>query len=221
MNQTSPLPILWSFRRCPYAMRARLAIAAAGIAVELREILLRDKPAAFLAASAKATVPVLQCAGGRVIDQSRDIMFWALDQHDPDGWLAPVHADRDHVEAFFERLDGPFKTHLDRYKYASRFDPDEALAHRRSGAATLAGFEQLLAGQPALSGAHPGLLDFASLPFVRQFRIADPDWFDAQPWPHLHRWLADFLNSPRFAAIMRKYSPWQEGAPGVSFPSDP
>ena len=94
MNQTSSLPILWSFRRCPYAMRARLAIAAAGIAVELREILLRDKPATFLAASAKATVPVLQCAGGRVIDQSRDIMFWALDQHDPDGWLAPVHADR-------------------------------------------------------------------------------------------------------------------------------
>ena len=221
MNQTSPLPILWSFRRCPYAMRARLAIAAAGIAVELREILLRDKPAAFLAASAKATVPGLQCPGGRVIDQSRDIMFWALDQHDPDGWLAPVHANRDYVEAFFERLDGPFKTHLDRYKYASRFDPDEALAHRRSGAATLAGFEQLLTGQPALSGAHPGLLDFASLPFVRQFRIADPDWFDAQPWPHLHSWLADFLNSPRFAAIMRKYSPWQEGAPGVSFPSDP
>ena len=100
-------------------------------------------------------------------------------------------------------------------------DPDEALAHRRSGAATLAGFEQLLTGQPALSGAHPGLLDFASLPFVRQFRIADPDWFDAQPWPHLHRWLADFLNSPRFAAIMRKYNPWQEGALGVSFPSGP
>ena len=221
MNQESPLPILWSFRRCPYAMRARLAIAAAGIVVELREILLRNKPKTFLAVSAKATVPVLQCVDGQVIDQSRDIMFWALDQHDPEGWLAPIHADRDYFELFFERLDGPFKTHLDRYKYASRFDPDESLAHRRSGAATLAGFEQQLTGQPALSGAHPGLLDFASLPFVRQFRIADPDWFDAQPWPHLHSWLADFLNSPRFAAIMRKYSPWQEGAPGVSFPSDP
>ena len=219
MNQTSSVPILWSFRRCPYAMRARLAILAAGIAVELREIRLRDKPAAFLAASAKATVPVLQCVNGRVIDQSRDIMFWALYQHDPDGWLAPVHADRDHVEAFFERLDGPFKTHLDHYKYASRFDPEEALAHRRRGASTLAGFEKLLTGQPALSGTHPGLLDYASLPFVRQFRIADSDWFDAQPWPNLHRLLADFLDSPRFAAIMEKYSPWQEGAPGVSFPS--
>ena len=220
MNQTSPFPILWSFRRCPYAMRARLAIAAAGITVELREILLRDKPLAFLAASAKATVPVLQCADGRVIDQSRDIMFWALDQHDPDGWLAPVHADGDHVEVFFARLDGAFKMHLDRYKYASRFNPDEAIAHRRWGAATLADFEQVLTAQPALSGSHPGLLDFASLPFVRQFRIADSYWFDTQPWPHLHRWLADFLGSPRFAAIMRKYSPWQEGAPGVSFPSD-
>ena len=202
-------------------MRARLAIAASGMAVELREILLRDKPAAFLAASAKATVPVLQCAGGRVIDQSRDIMFWALDQHDPDGWLAPFSADRDHVEAFFERLDGPFKMHLDRYKYASRLDSDESVSHRQEGAVTLAGFEQLLTVQPALSGAHQGLLDFASLPFVRQFRIADPDWFDAQPWPHLHRWLADFLNSRRFAVIMRKYSLWREGAPGVSFPSDP
>jgi glutathione S-transferase len=186
MSQKAPLPILWSFRRCPYAMRARLAIAAAGITVELREILLRDKPAAFLAVSDKATVPVLQCTDGRVIDESRDIMLWALDQHDPEGWRAPLDADSGHVDAFFDRLDGPFKTHLDRYKYASRFDPDAALTHRTTGAATLADFDQLLASQPALSGAHLALLDFASLPFVRQFRIADPDWFQAQPWPHLH-----------------------------------
>ena len=221
MSQKAPLPILWSFRRCPYAMRARLAIAAAGITVELREILLRDKPAAFLAVSDKATVPVLQCTDGRVIDESRDIMLWALDQHDPEGWRAPLDADSGHVDAFFDRLDGPFKTHLDRYKYASRFEPDAALTHRTTGAATIADFDQLLASQPALSGAHLALLDFASLPFVRQFRMADPDWFDAQPWPHLHHWLLDFLDSSRFAAIMQKYSPWQEGTPGIMFPADP
>ena len=114
---------------------------------------------------------------------------------------------------FLNRLDGPFKTHLDRYKYASRFDPDEALAHRRSGAATLAGFEQQLTGQPALSGAHLGLLDFASLPFVRQFRIADPDWFDAQPRPHLHRWLADFL---QLASLCRDHAEIQPLAGGCA-----
>ncbi len=211
-------PILWSFRRCPYAMRARLAISSAGVTVELREILLRDKPMSFLAASAKATVPVLQCVDGRVIDQSRDIMVWALDQNDPEGWLTPPYVDSGHVDAFFDWLDGPFKAHLDRYKYASRFDLDARLAHRANGAFTLAEFDRLLADQTALSGAQPALLDFASLPFIRQFRIADPEWFDAQPWPNLHRWLTEFLASARFAAIMLKYSPWQEGASGVIFP---
>jgi glutathione S-transferase len=221
MSQKAPLPILWSFRRCPYAMRARLAIAAAGITVELREILLRDKPAAFLAVSDKATVPVLQCTDDRVIDESRDIMLWALDQHDPEGWRAPLDADSGHVDAFFDRLDGPFKTHLDRYKYASRFDPDAALTHRTTGAATLADFDQLLASQPALSGAHLALLDFASLPFVRQFRIADPNWFDNQSWPHLHAWLGGFLDSARFLLMMQKYPQWSPDGQSIAFPPQP
>ena len=110
------LPVLWSFRRCPYAMRARLAIAASGQQVLLREILLRDKPAAFVAASPKATVPVLQLADGTVIDESRDIMMWALNQSDPDAWLAVWHRDQDAALRFLDQLDGPFKAHLDRYK---------------------------------------------------------------------------------------------------------
>ncbi|MEK9760405.1 MAG: glutathione S-transferase [Candidatus Puniceispirillum sp.] len=214
------LPVLWSFRRCPYAMRARLAIAASGQPVVLREILLRDKPTAFVAASPKATVPVLQLADGTVIDESRDIMMWALTQCDPDGWLAVWQRDQDAALRFLDHLDGPFKAHLDRYKYASRYDKSAAVMHRDSGAAFLGDLDRSLSGQAALSGAAMGVLDFASLPFVRQFRIADPQWFDAQPWPHLHRWLASFLTSPRFARIMHKYTPWDAAASPVLFPPD-
>ena len=214
------LPVLWSFRRCPYAMRARLAIAASGQQVVLREILLRDKPAAFVAVSPKATVPVLQLADGTVIDESRDIMMWALTQSDPDGWLAVWQRDKDAALRFLDQLDGPFKAHLDRYKYASRYDKSAAVMHRDSGAAFLGDLDRSLSGQAALSGAAMGVLDFASLPFVRQFRIADPQWFDAQPWPHLHRWLAAFLTSPRFARIMHKYAPWDSAASPVLFPPE-
>ena len=199
-------------------MRARLAVCSAGIQVELREILLRDKPEAFLQASPKGTVPVVELADGTVIEESLDVMQWALARNDPDGWLDVQHRDPEGTAAFLDALDGPFKTHLDRYKYASRFDPEAALKHREAGAAMLAEFDAKLADQPSLSGKKNGLLDFASLPFVRQFRIADPVWFDAQPWPHLHHWLQPFLASGQFAAVMNKYAVWQEGGVGVTFP---
>ena len=216
--------IFWSFRRCPYAMRARLAIAVSGIEVELREILLRDKPEAFRAASAKATVPVLQSGDGKVLQESRDIMFWALNHSgDPENWLAPYHADREGTLAFLDRLDGPFKTDLDRYKYATRFaDTKEGIAetqitHRTKGAILLSELNDILSQQQALSGAQMGLLDFATLPFIRQFRLADMHWFDSQDWPYLHRWLSHFLVSDRFTRIMEKYPPWQAGQSGVRF----
>ena len=120
--------------------------------------------------------------------------------------------------AFLDALDGPFKTHLDRYKYASRFDPETALMHREAGAAMLAEFDAKLGSQPSLSGEKNGLLDFATLPFVRQLRIADPVWFDAQPWPYLNRWLQTFLASGQFASVMKKYAVWQEGGEGSLFP---
>jgi glutathione S-transferase len=199
-------------------MRARLAVCSAGIQVELREILLRDKPEAFLKASPKGTVPVLELFDGTVLEESRDVMQWALARNDPDGWLDVQHRDPEGAAAFLDALDGPFKTHLDRYKYASRFDPEAALKHREEGAAMLAEFDAKLATQPSLSGTKNGLLDFATLPFVRQFRIPDPVWFDAQPWPHLHHWLQAFLESRQFASVMKKYAVWQEGGVGVTFP---
>ena len=218
MGEPKRHPVFWSFRRCPYAMRARLAVCSAGIEVELREILLRDKPDAFLRASPKATVPVVELGDGTVLEESRDVMQWALAQNDPDAWLAVQHRDPQGTAIFLDALDGPFKTHLDRYKYASRFDPKAALEHRGAGATMLADFDAKLGSQPSLSGEKNGLLDFAALPFVRQFRIADPTWFDAQPWPHLHHWLQAFLQSRQFASVMRKYAVWQEGGDGVTFP---
>jgi glutathione S-transferase len=218
IEKTTRHPVFWSFRRCPYVMRARLAVCSAGIQVELREILLRDKPEAFLQASPKGTVPVVQLADGTVLEESRDVMQWALARNDPDGWLDVQHRDPEGTAAFLDALDGPFKTHLDRYKYASRFDPEAALKYREAGVAMLAEFDAKLAAQPSLSGKKNGLLDFASLPFVRQFRIADPVWFDARPWPHLHHWLQTFLASSQFASVMKKYAVWQEGGNGVAFP---
>jgi glutathione S-transferase len=210
MSQPDPQtmrPVLYSFRRCPYAMRARLALASAGVTVELREILLRDKPPSLLEVSAKATVPVLVLPD-RVIDESYDIMLWALSQADPEGWLAG----RD--EALIAALDGPFKAALDRYKYGT----DDVEAARETASAFLRQLEARLARQPALGGAQPGLADMASLTFIRQFANVDRPWFDAQPWPHLRAWLDNFLASTRFAAIMRKYPAWQSGDPATLFP---
>lgn len=216
MSALGNLPILWSFRRCPYAMRARLAIKSSQTAVELREIVLRDKPAPFLAASTKGTVPVLVLADGTVLDESRDIMFWALHRHDPEGWLDIAAHEPDGLKTFLDELDGAFKTHLDRYKYASRYEGGQAEAetHRQEGAVFLSNIDRALAKAPYLSGADIGLKDIAALPFIRQFRIADSAWFDAQDWPHLHPWLQAFLESARFAAVMEKYPLWTTSAEG-------
>ena len=212
-------PVFWSFRRCPYAMRARLALQSAGITVTLREILLRDKPEAFLATSPKATVPVLDLGDGHIIEESRDIMIWALSRHDPECWLAITEHAPQTCTDFLDRLDGPFKTHLDRYKYASRYEVSAAWQHRENGAQFLAKMDRSLGSTGALSGSGLGFMDFAILPFIRQFRIADSKWFDSQPWPYLHRWLQDFLGSAAFLRVMVKYPLWQEGAKAVRFPA--
>ena len=222
MHQTAP-PIFWSFRRCPYAMRARMAVMASGLTVGLREILLRDKPAAFRAVSSKATVPVLELDDGIILDESRDIMFWALDTSgDPAGWLECYHRDKQAVIAFLDQLEGPFKTALDKYKYATRYRTEEGapidgLAYRAVGATFLSDINISLARQPFLSGAAIGLMDYASLPFIRQFRIADESWFDEQEWPFLQAWLQDFLTSEMFSSVMVKYALWQEDASPVLF----
>ena len=209
-------PILYSFRRCPYAMRARLGIAAAGIEVELREILLRDKAPEFLAASPSATVPCL-VAGDNVIDESLDIMIWALEQHDPEGWLEMPDAGH----ALIATADGPFKQALDRTKYATRYPDADPEAERAKAHAFLHQLNDQIGTKPFLFGDHPTLADMAILPFTRQFAFIDKARFDAEDWPNLSRWLADFLHSQRFTSIMPKLATWQAGDAPIAFPFHP
>ncbi|KAB7647716.1 glutathione S-transferase [Polymorphobacter fuscus] len=196
--------ILYSFRRCPYAMRARLALAASGTRYELREVRLSRKPTALLSASPKGTVPVLQTADGTVIDESLAIMRWALATHDPENWRT-----RDDP-ALIAINDGMFKHHLDRYKYPDRHasDPD---SHRESGLRFLRDLEARIAIAGQLCGSARGLADAAIMPFVRQFAGVDPDWFEALPLPCLKAWLADHLASDLFGTIMYRSAPWSQG----------
>ena len=206
-------PILWTFRRCPYAMRARLAIQSSGQQMELREILLSDKPAPFLAASPKATVPVVQ-TGDTVIEESREVMLWALGRDDPEGWLDMPQEGH----ALIDTSDGPFKTALDHTKYAVRY-PDRDEAEERARALEfLTELNDRLTQSRFLMGSRRSLADMAILPFVRQFANTDRDWFDAQGLGPLTSWLDDFLTSDRFRAIMTKYPPWQNGQDQVLFP---
>lgn len=191
-------------------MRARLALLASGVVVEPREILLKDKPAALLQASPKGTVPVLVLADGRVLEQSLDIMLWALQQSDPLHWLPADPVALADTLACIAENDGPFKQALDRYKYPGRFALANGLAHRASGALILKKWEARLQQNIFLSGAHWGLLDASLAPFVRQFAHTDAPWFAEQPWPHLAQWLADFEDSAAFAAVMQKHAVWQD-----------
>ena len=209
---TTQHPILWSFRRCPYAIRARLAINAAGVPVELREILLRDKPGAFLAASPSATVPCLELPD-QVLDESLDIMVWVLKQRDPQGWLQMP----DDGWALITENDGPFKAALDHVKYAVRFPEVDPQAERAKAAEHLCALDARLRGQDWLFGASATLADFALLPFVRQFANVDRAWFDAQGWPDVSGWLDRFLQSAEFADVMTKYPPWTDGDAPVPF----
>ncbi|WP_109261314.1 glutathione S-transferase [Hyphobacterium indicum] len=205
---SGPRPILYSFRRCPYAMRARMALKASGIACEHREILLRDKPASMLAASPKGTVPVVILPDGEVIDESLDVMRWALARNDPENWLAPGDIMFDLVA----ENDGPFKHHLDRYKYSNRYENADAAVHRAGGLDFLKKLDDRLTGQSQLFGDAVSLADIAIFPFVRQFANADRSWFDAQDLPHLQAWLSAHLASPLFTAIMEKHELWSDGA---------
>ena len=202
------LPVLYSFRRCPYAMRARLALLEAGQEVEHREIALKNKPAEMLRASPKGTVPVLVLADGSVLDESLDIMRWALERNDPQGWLASDAADREDAWALIAQNDGEFKFHLDRYKYPHRYGLADGAAHRELAQEFLDVLQDRLARYSFLAGARFGLADAAIAPFVRQFAHTDPAWFAAQTWSHLAQWLQDFEASAAFAQVMEKHPVW-------------
>jgi len=210
-------PVLYSFRRCPYAMRARLALDSSATAVELREILLRDKAQAFLAASPSATVPCLVAGDGTVIDESLDIMLWALRRTDPEGWLRPDGGSIEDMLVLIDELDGPFKTSLDRYKYASRYPQGDPIGERGSAARFLEKLDGMLSGRNWLFGETPALADMACLPFVRQFAATDRAWFDAAGWNRLRTWLAVFETSDRFRRIMTRYPVWKDGDPPKVF----
>ena len=193
--------VLYYFRRCPYAMRARMALRYSGVPLSIVEISLKAKPPAMLAASPKGTVPVLVCADGRVIEQSLEIMHWALGQHDPDDWLQA------HSAGLIEDNDKTFKVLLDRYKYAIRY-PEHSMEHYRAqGVAFLQGLEQRLEHHPYLSGPALSLADVALAPFVRQFAHVDREWFAQAPLPQLNAWLERFLASELFISVMAKSLP--------------
>jgi glutathione S-transferase len=209
------LPILYSFRRCPYAMRARMALWAAGIAVELREVKLAAKPPELITASPKATVPVLVLAdgpdAGGVIDESLAIMRWALGENDPEGWLTGDDA------ALIAVNDGAFKHHLDRAKYPGRYEDGDGTDHRAAALALLQPLEARLADAPYLCGAARSLTDIALFPFIRQFAAIDPEWFAARPLPHLQDWLKRLATSELFGAIMPKVALWRAGDAPIRF----
>lgn len=198
------LPILYSFRRCPYAMRARAALLVSGTRCELREVKLRAKPPAMLSASPKGTVPVLVLPEGGVIDESLDIMHWALTRNDPEGWMTRNAPDLITIN------DGPFKHHLDRYKYPERFEVSP-LEHRIHATDLLAPLDARLGAHANLCGDARGLADMALFPFIRQFAETDRHYFDGLPMPHLQAWLARHLDSPLFQRMMIRAEPWKPG----------
>ena len=215
---TAAAPILYSFRRCPYAMRARLGLSAARQDVRVREVVLRDKPAEMLAASPKGTVPVLVLPEGRVIDESLDIMRWALGRNDPDGWL---DADAGETARLIAQNDEPFKRALDRYKYPDRHAGGAAdrLDQRAAGMDIL----HPLARQIAENGGQllapsPTFADFAVFPFVRQFAATDAAFWAAEAPEAIRTWLTGHTESPRFLAIMAKYPRWEAGAAEPALP---
>lgn len=208
----SRFPLLYSFRRCPYAIRARLALLSSNTTCIIREVKLSAKPGEMLAASPKATVPVLVLSDGSVIEQSLDIMRWSLARHDPAGWLDH------HDEQLIETNDGPFKHHLDRAKYPERHGSD-ANTHRAACIDMLRPLEDRLADTSYLCGAAMSLTDAAIVPFIRQFASIDRDWFEAQPLPNIRHWLERLVASDLFDTAMVRLTPWRTGDLDTHFPS--
>jgi len=207
-------PILYSFRRCPYAIRARMALCYSGIQVEIREVVLRDKAPEFLEASPSATVPTL-VLDKKIFDESYDIMLWTINQNDPNGWLEMP----DSSENLIFEADGPFKDALDRIKYSGKY-LNENLADSQSIAVQFLSKLDVMLCRSYLYGAKPSLADIAIFPFVRQFAFIDKAWFDAQGWSRLQAWLERFLRSELFLTVMNKYPKWKAGDALTVFPEN-
>ncbi len=199
--------ILYTFRRCPYAMRARMALAYAGIELELREILLKDKPQDMLNHSPKGTVPVVITSDDKVVDESLDVMYWALEQNDPDNWQR-CHANG--IE-LIQSHDNDFKPLLDKYKYADRNKELSESEHRNNTLSFIKQLNLMLIESPYLAGQKLSICDIAIFPFIRQYAMVNKQWFDEQPYPALQTWLSVLLDSELFKSIMKKYKLYNDG----------
>ena len=204
------IPTLYSFRRCPYAMRGRLAISTSGIKVELREVVLRDKPTEMLEVSPKGTVPVLVLHNGEVIEESLDIMIWAFKNNLP-------KPEEYELVKFCDENFTPFKYALDKIKYTSHH-PDVDLNESRAEACRFLSKLESMLSKSYLFGEKNTLADYSILPFIRQFANVDITWFDKQPWPKLQHWLNHFITSNRFQQIQSKYPQWKVNDHITEFP---
>jgi glutathione S-transferase len=207
-----PLPLLYSFRRCPYAIRARMAIYSAAIPIRIEEVSLKHKPQAMLEYSSKGTVPVL-VVGDKVIDESLEIMKWALEQNDPDNWYVSLSQEElNNSHKLIRENDGNFKTWLDRYKYADRHPEHSQEYYRSQCDSYLHRLETVLQQQPYLIEHEIRFADIAIFPFVRQFSMVDQNWFSQGPYPNLNRWLRSLLELPLFIRVMAKQSAKKAGS---------
>ncbi|MDX1359626.1 MAG: glutathione S-transferase [Clostridia bacterium] len=213
---SADLPILYSFRRCPYAIRARMAIAVSGQQVEHREVDLKHKPTELVQISPKATVPVLQLNNGKILEESLDIMHWALTINDPQNWLMTTNEQL--TKELIENNDNEFKQYLDRYKYADRFPENPLAFHRDQASHFPARLNTILHNTTFLVSDQPSLVDVAIFPFIRQFAFVDKHWFDSMPWGKLHNWLDYFLNSQLFESVMKKHQSWKTHDDPILFP---
>ena len=209
-------PVLYSFRRCPYAMRARLAIVYSGISVELREVVLRNKPQHLLEISPKGTVPVLLLNDGKVIEESLEIMTWALSHRDANNWLNKDSTQD--IEQLIQYNDGEFKYYLDRYKYADRYPEHSEQYYREKAETFLINLENRLSKHAFLCSEKCSLADIAIFPFIRQFAKVDKHWFQSSDYKKLNQWLNKHIESALFISIMQKYPAWQAADKAILFP---
>ena len=207
------LPILYSFRRCPYAMRARMALAYSEISVELREVRLSNLPGELLRISPKATVPVLHFTDGTTIEESLDIMHWALSVSDPQQWLTDDFAS----QQLIRQNDENFKPLLDAYKYADRFPRLSQLEHRKNAEYFLRRLEHRLQQHLFLMSARKTIADISIMPFIRQFAGVEPQWFERCEYAGVRHWLNQQIDSDLFKTVMGKNIFWQPGDDAVYF----
>jgi len=221
MNKPSALPVLYSLRNCPYAIRARMAIYVSGQAVQLRDIALSDKPAHMLQVSPKGTVPVLMLQNDKVLEQSLEIMMWAFGQSDPNNYLMS-HCPNSRAEMLrlVDLFDTEFKLCLEKYRSAKRYHDESVLAHRLACEHYLQVLEQKLSQHPYLMSDNPSLADLAIVPFIRQLARVERQWYLQSPYPNIRAWLNGYLQSLMFSKVMTKYSLWLAEESLIVFSAD-